>query len=113
MRLLSFLLLLLGISISHAQQIDLEKIFEERNLGPVGELLARGDYELVARIGEAAKEKGLKAPDWRILRFKALREMGHIEQALEETGKALVLYPGHFEILLLRHDLAHMLGRAP
>lgn len=112
MRLLSCLLLLLGISISHAQQIDLEKIFEERNLGPVGELLARGDYELVARIGEAAAEKGLKAPDWRILRLKALREMGHIEQAMEETGKALVLYPGHFEILLLRHDLAQMLGRA-
>jgi tetratricopeptide (TPR) repeat protein len=95
-----------------AQQIDLEKIFEEKNLGPVGELLARGDYELVARIGEAAAEKGLKSPDWRILRFKALREMGHIEQALEETGKALVVYPGHFEILLLRHDLAQMLGRA-
>ena len=34
------------------------------------------------------------------------------QQALEETRKALVLYPGHFEILLLRHDLAHMLGRA-
>ncbi|MDI1312224.1 tetratricopeptide repeat protein [Prosthecobacter sp.] len=112
MRLLSFFLLLLGISISNAQQIDLEKIFEEKNLGPVGELLAHGDYELVARIGEAAATKGLKSPDWRILRFKALREMGHIEQALEEAGKALVVFPGHFEILLLRHDLAQMLGRA-
>ena len=109
--LFSFFLLLLSISISNAQQIDLEKIFEERNLGPVGELLAKGDYELVARIGEAAVEKGLKAPDWRILRFKALREMGHIEQALEESGKALVVFPGQFEILLLRHDLAKMLGK--
>lgn len=95
-----------------AQQIDLEKIFEERNLGPVGELLARGDYELVARIGEAAAEKGLKAPEWRILRFKALREMGQLETALAETEKALVLYPGHFELLLLRYDLAQSLGRA-
>ena len=112
MRLLLFFLLLLGTSISSAQQIDLEKIFEERNLGPVGELLARGDYELVARIGEAAVEKGLKAPEWRILRFKALREMGQIETALEESRKALVVLPGQFEILLLRHDLAQMLGRA-
>ncbi|WP_395753585.1 peptidase MA family metallohydrolase [Prosthecobacter sp.] len=95
----------------HAQQIDLEKIFEERNLGPVGELLAKGDYELVARIGEAAVEKGLKAPDWRILRFKALREMGQVETALDETRKALVVYPGHFEILMLRHDLAKLLGK--
>ncbi|MBN8419953.1 MAG: tetratricopeptide repeat protein [Verrucomicrobia bacterium] len=111
MRLLSFLLILLSISISDAQQIDLEKIFEEKNLGPVGELLARGDYELVARIGEAAAEKGLKSPEWRILRFKALREMGQIDTALEEIQKALVLYPGHFEMLMLRHDLAKLLGR--
>lgn len=110
-RTLASAFLLLAASLQ-AQQIDLEKIFEERNLGPVGELLARGDYELVARIGEAAAEKGLKAPEWRILRFKALREMGQLETALAETEKALVLYPGHFEMLLLRHDLAQALGRA-
>jgi tetratricopeptide (TPR) repeat protein len=95
-----------------AQQIDLEKIFEERNLGPVTELLAKGDYELVARIGEAAVEKGLKAPDWRILRFKALREMGQIETALDESRKALAVYPGNFEILMLRYDLAKLLGKS-
>lgn len=95
-----------------AQQIDLEKIFEERNLGPVGDLLAKGEYTLVARIGEAAVEKGLKAPDWRLLRFKALVELGQIEVALAETQTALVMFPGHFEILMLRHDLAQMLGKA-
>ena len=112
MRLLSFLLLLLGISISRAQQIDLEKIFEEKNLGPVGELLARGDYELVTRIGEAAAEKGLKAPEWRMLRLKALVALGQVETALAESAKALVVHPGHFEILMLRHDFAQMLGNA-
>ncbi|MGV3663744.1 MAG: peptidase MA family metallohydrolase [Prosthecobacter sp.] len=96
----------------HAQQLDLEKIFEERNLGPVGELLARGDYELVARIGESAVEKGLKAPEWRLLRFKALIELGQIDTALEETRKALVLFPDHFEMLMMRHDLARLLGKA-
>lgn len=96
----------------HAQQLDLEKIFEERNLGPVGELLARGDYELVARIGESAVEKGLKAPEWRMLRFKALIELGQIHTALEESRKALVLFPDHFELLMLWHDLARMLGKA-
>jgi hypothetical protein len=79
MRLFLALLLLFITTAVRAQQIDLEKIFEERNLGPVGELLARGDYELVARIGEAAAEKGLKAPEWRILRLKALVELGQIE----------------------------------
>ncbi|HRH96711.1 MAG TPA: peptidase MA family metallohydrolase, partial [Prosthecobacter sp.] len=111
MRPLLVLWLLLTCSAVRAQQIDLEKIFEEKNLGPVGELLARGDYELVARIGEAAAEKGLKSPDWRILRLKALVELGQIETALDETAKSLVLFPGHFEILMLRHDFATMLGR--
>ncbi len=104
-------LLLIG-SAAHAQQIDLEKIFEERNLGPVGELLARGEYELVARIGEAAVEKGLKSPEWRIMRLKALVELGQFERALDEAAEALVVFPGHFEILMLRHDFARALGKA-
>lgn len=112
MRLSLVLLLLLVTTVVHGQQIDLEKIFEERNLGPVGELLAKGDYELVARIGEAAAEKGLKAPEWRMMRLKALVELGQVETALDESAKALVLYPGHFELLMLRHDFAKMLGKA-
>ena len=112
MRSLLTLLLVLMTIAAQAQQIDLEKIFEERNLGPVGELLAKGDYELVARIGEAAVEKGLKAPDWRILRFKALTELGQIDTALDEIVKALVFFPDHFELLMLRHDLAKLLGKA-
>lgn len=104
--------LLLLTALAGAQQLDLEKMFEERNLGPVSELLAHGDYELVARIGEAAAEKGLKAPEWRIMRLKALAEMGRIGTALDETKAALVLFPGHFELLMLRHDFARILGRA-
>lgn len=107
----AFLLVLMTFA-AHAQQIDLEKIFEERNLGPVGELLAKGDYELVARIGEAAVEKGLKAPEWRIMRLKALVELGQIETAVDESRKALVIFPGHLELLMLRHDFARMLGKA-
>ncbi len=53
----SAVLLLFAASLQ-AQQIDLEKIFEEKNLGPVGGLLAKGDSELVARSGEAAAGKG-------------------------------------------------------
>ncbi|MBE7495565.1 MAG: tetratricopeptide repeat protein [Verrucomicrobiaceae bacterium] len=106
------LLLFLAIPSLRAQQLDIEKMFEDRNLGPVGELLARGDYELVARIGEAAAERGLKSAEWRIMRLKALVELGQIETALEESAKALAQYPGNFELLMLRHDMARMLGRA-
>ena len=93
-----------------AQQLDLEKMFEDRNLGPVAELLAKGDYELVARIGEAAAERGLKAAEWRIMRYKALAELGQIEAALAEATEALKKYPDNFELLMLRHELAAVQG---
>ena len=112
MRSLFALLLILIPAASPAQQIDLEKIFEDRNLGPVGEMLAHGEYELVARIGEAAVEKGLKSPDWRIFRLKSLVELGQIDLALQETADALKSLPGNFEILMLRHDFAQMLGNS-
>jgi len=100
------------MAVAQAQQLDVEKMFEERNLGPVTEMLAHGEYELVARVGEAAVEKGLKAPEWRIMRLKALVELGRIEEALEESRKALAIFPGHFELLMLRHDFAKMLGQS-
>ena len=93
-----------------AQQLDVEKMFEERNLGPVADLLAKGDYELVARIGEAAAERGLKAAEWRIMRFRALAELGQVESALAESTEALKTYPENLELLMLRHDLAAQQG---
>ncbi len=108
LRFLSALLLL--ASTCFAQQLDLEKMFEDRNLGPVAELLAKGDYELVARIGEAAAERGLKAAEWRIMRYKALAELGQIEAALAEATEALKKYPDNFELLMLRHELAAAQG---
>lgn len=110
MRLPVFLLFALAFDL-HAQQLDVEKMFEERNLGPVAELLAHGDYELVARVGEAAVERGFKAPEWRMMRFRALEELGQLETALTELEGVLKAFPGHFELLMLRHDLAKKAGK--
>jgi len=111
MRLPVFLLFALAFDL-HAQQLDVEKMIEERNLGPVAELLAHGDYELVARVGEAAVERGFKAPEWRMMRFRALEELGQLETALTELEGVLKAFPGHFELLMLRHDLAQKAGKA-
>jgi hypothetical protein len=109
MRLFLFAILCLA-STCFAQQLDVEKMFEERNLGPVAALLAKGDYELVARIGAAAAERGLKAAEWRIMRFKALAELGQMEAALAEAAEALKTYPDNLELLMLRYDLAAAQG---
>ena len=44
-----------------AQQLDVDRIFEERNLGPVAKLLEHGEYDLCARICEQAISRNLKA----------------------------------------------------
>ena len=56
------------------QDLDLDRLFEDRNLGPVTELLEKGDYDLVARMCEAAIQRGMKAPEWRLLRLQALHQ---------------------------------------
>ncbi len=93
------------------QQLDLEQLFEERNLGPVAHLLETGDFELCARIGEAAVERGLKAPDWRRLRVRALLELGREVEARDEVQLAIKTFPGDLELLWLQHDTALRLGR--
>ena len=55
---------------------DLDLLFEERNIGPATEMLATGEYDLLARLCEAAIKRGMKSPEWRLLRLRALRLQG-------------------------------------
>jgi tetratricopeptide (TPR) repeat protein len=94
-----------------SQQLDLEQLFEERNLGPVAQLLETGDYELCARICEAAVERGLKSADWRRLRVRALLELGREVESRDEVQLAVKTFPGDLELLWLQHENALRLGR--
>lgn len=95
-----------------AQQLDLDRLFEDRNLGPVGQLLATGEYELGARICEAAIARGLKAPEWRLMRVQALMALGRETEARDEVQLAVKTFPGHLGLLMLQHDNARRIGRA-
>jgi tetratricopeptide (TPR) repeat protein len=99
-------------SIGGAQQLDVERLFEDRNLEPVAQLLAQGDYELCARICEAAVQRGMKAPEWRLLRVRALMALGRETEARDEVQLAVKTFPGHLELLMLQHAVALRLGRA-
>ncbi len=97
---------------SPAQELDIERLYEDRNLAPMKDLLARGDYELCGRICEAAIQRGMKAPEWRLLRVRALMAQGQEEQARDEVQLAVKTFPGHLELLMLQHENALRLGRA-
>lgn len=94
-----------------AQQLDVDRIFEERNLGPVAKLLEHGEYDLCARICEQAISRNLKAVEWRIYRLRAMRAVGQIDAALKESEVMLKAYPDDLRLLMLRYNLAHDLRR--
>lgn len=107
------LLIFLNLSASlRGQGLDLERLFEDRNLGPVTELLDRGDYDLVARICEAAIQRGMKSPEWRLIRLRALMLLGRHEEVLDEVELAAKTFPEHLELRLLQHDNALQIGRS-
>jgi tetratricopeptide (TPR) repeat protein len=101
----------LSAPLAPAQQIDLNQLFEERNLGPVKQVLQAGDYDLCVRVGQLAKERGLKSIEWRLIHLQALRALGRLEEALEETVPMLTTYPNDLRLLQPRLQMAKELGR--
>lgn len=94
-----------------AQSLDLDQLFEERNLGPLQEVLEAGEYDLCVRIGQMAKERGLKSIEWRLVHLEALRALGRLQEALDEASAMLTTFPGDLRLLQQRHALASELGQ--
>ncbi len=103
------LLLLAFCSVLHGQ--DLERIFEEGNIGPLRQYLAAGEYEDVALICERIIQRGMKSPDWRVMRLQALMALGEDEKARDEAQLAVKTFPGNLELLMLQHENARRTGR--
>lgn len=103
------LLLLALCSTLHGQ--DLEKIYEEDNLEPMRHILAAGRYDDVALVCERAIERGMKSPEWRLMRVRALMALGEEARARDEVQLAVKTFPGHLELLMLQHENALRLGR--
>lgn len=110
-RFLLLLTILLSLASVQGQGLDLERLFEDRNLKPVTELLNRGEYDLVARICDAAIKRAMKSPEWRQIRLKALMLLGRHEEARDEAALAVKTYPENIELHLLQHDNALEIGR--
>lgn len=94
-----------------AQQLDVDQVFEDRNLGPVKEMLAKGEYDLCGRVCEAAIRRGMKSPEWRLIRVRTLMLQGEETKARDEIQLAVKTFPGHLELLMLQHENALRLGR--
>ncbi len=105
------LALLFGCSsIATAQMFDVDGIFEERNLEPVRQLLKTGEYDLCVRVGDLARDRGLKSVEWRLIHLDALQALGRFDKALEEADAMLVTFPGELRLLQRQLECARALG---
>ncbi|MBX7206789.1 MAG: hypothetical protein K1X78_00640 [Verrucomicrobiaceae bacterium] len=94
-----------------AQQLDVAKIFDERNLLPVASMVEAGEYDLGARICDAAIKRDQPSVVWRLLRMRALAATGQTGEALTESAEFIKKFPEDLPLLMLRHDLAAGVGK--
>ena len=104
-------LLSAGPMTTQAQNLDLARIFDEKNLEPVAAMVEVGEYDLAARICDKAIKSDQPSPEWRILRLRALMAMGQGNEALEESAAFIQKLPDHLPLLMLRHELAKRMGK--
>lgn len=111
LRLVLNLLPCLALAGAAAQQLDVARIFDEKNLEPVANMVEAGEYELAARICDAAIKRDQPSIEWRTLRMRALAAMGQTEDALTESEAFLKKFPDDLPLLMLRHTLAASIGK--
>lgn len=92
------------------QMFDMEQVFEDRNLEPVRQLLLTGEYDLCVRVGQLARDRGLKSIEWRLIHLDALQALGRLQEVLDESASMLIAYPDDLRLLIRRLDAARGLG---
>lgn len=112
LRLLQIVAACVAVGLAGGQQLDVARIFDEKNIESVVGMLETGEYDLVARICEMAIKRDQPSPEWRLLRLRALIAMGQGEAALQESAEFMTKLPDNLSLLLLRHDLARQMGRS-
>lgn len=108
---LSWVCVLGCFSVSQAQTPDLKRDAEERNLKPLRELYARGDYETCARMAELYLTRGAAAADWWVIRLKSLSATGRTEDAIADIKKVIHKNVESLTLLMTCHEVAVSLGQ--
>ena len=98
-------------AVARAQELDVSRIFDEKNMQVVGQMIEAGEYELAARICELAVQREQPSIEWRLYRLRALVPLGGTETALAESEVFVKQFPDHLPLLMARHELARSLGK--
>ncbi|MFZ4766372.1 MAG: tetratricopeptide repeat protein, partial [Roseimicrobium sp.] len=95
-----------------AQNLDLERVFDQRQIQPVRALLAGGDYANVARLCELFIERGQPSPEWWEMRLQAYVALGRVEEIVTATTEAAKRHQGELPMLMACHDALVAYGKS-
>lgn len=94
-----------------AQNLDIERVFDQRQIEPVRELLAKGDYANVARLCEIFLQRGQPSPDWWIMRLEACTALGNADEVVLAASEAAERHTNDLHVLMACHDALMTFGR--
>ncbi len=95
-----------------AQELDVERVFDERNLEPMRQLYREGEYDRVAKITELFIQQGQPSPEWWIFRLKACHELGRVQDIVKVAAGAVEKHPRELPVLMACYQALKAWGRA-
>lgn len=93
------------------QELDVARVFDERNIEPMRDLYQQGDYERVAEVSRMFIERGQPSPEWWIFRLKACHELGRVDELVKASAEAMQKHPKELPVLITCHEVLTAWGR--
>lgn len=94
-----------------AQESDFKKEAEARNLKPLRELYAKGEYATCARMSELYLTRGAVSADWWVIRLHSLAALGRAEDAVTDIKKVIHKNTESLPLLMSCHKVASTFGQ--
>ncbi|HSI64597.1 MAG TPA: hypothetical protein VLE43_15820, partial [Candidatus Saccharimonadia bacterium] len=102
---------LVAVSSLCAQELDVARVVDERNIEPMRELYQHGEYERVAEISRIFIERGQPSPEWWIFRLKACHELGRVDDLVKVSDEAAAKHPKELPVLITCHEVLTAWGK--
>lgn len=97
--------------LASAQDLDVQRVFDQRNVEPVRERLAAGDYPTVAKLCTLFIERGQPSPEWWIMRVQADMALGQVNDIAVTTESALQRHKDDLQVLMACHEALTAYGK--
>ncbi|RBP47906.1 tetratricopeptide repeat protein [Roseimicrobium gellanilyticum] len=94
-----------------AQELDVARVFDERNIEPMRELYQQGEYERVAEIAKVFIERGQPSPEWWIFRLKACHDLGRVDELVQAANEAAQRHAKELPVLITCHEVLTAWGK--